>query len=216
MRHPPGCAGLARIGHGLSTGPQAPNDLETLRAQSRKRSTTGLSVRFFNLTSPTGHGRGEKLTGSAFNAQKRATDHMFANLSALMLFAAARAGHAKNDRPSWWRIASEVCGSGLMTVAGWMGGTLVYRNQIAVDHRYAGAGKWRSQTIAPARAEAGLVDVGADDQLESDQMTLLHVGQRRIVLARNGERYLAFDDRCTHKGGPLSDGSLACGTVQCP
>jgi nitrite reductase/ring-hydroxylating ferredoxin subunit/uncharacterized membrane protein len=150
------------------------------------------------------------------SAQQRATDHMFANISALMFFAAARAAHTKNDRPSWWRIASELCGSGLMTAAGWMGGTLVYRNQIAVDHRYAGAGKWRSQTIAPARAAEGLIDLGADDQLESDQMTLLHVGQRRIVLARNSERYVAFDDRCTHKGGPLSDGSIACGTVQCP
>jgi len=150
------------------------------------------------------------------SAQKRATDHMFANLSALMFFAASRVGRVESGRPSWWRIASEVCGSGLMTAAGWMGGTLVYRNQIAVDHRYAGAGRWRTQTIAPARAAAGLVDVGADDQLEPDQMTLLHVGQRRIVIARNGDRYVAFDDRCTHKGGPLSDGSLACGTVQCP
>jgi len=23
-------------------------------------------------------------------------------------------------------------------------------------------------------------------------------------------------DRCTHRGGPLSDGVLMCGTVQCP
>jgi nitrite reductase/ring-hydroxylating ferredoxin subunit len=27
---------------------------------------------------------------------------------------------------------------------------------------------------------------------------------------------VAFADRCTHKGGPLSDGTLACGIVQCP
>jgi nitrite reductase/ring-hydroxylating ferredoxin subunit len=27
---------------------------------------------------------------------------------------------------------------------------------------------------------------------------------------------LGFDDRCTHKGGPLADGVLICGTVQCP
>jgi len=150
------------------------------------------------------------------SAQKRATDHMFANISALICFAAARAGHANNDRPAWWRIASGLCGSGLMTAAGWMGGTLVFRNQIAVDHRYAGAGRWRARTIAPARAAVKPIDVGADDQLDADQMMLLHVGARRIVLARHGERYVAFDDRCTHKGGPLSDGSLSCGTVQCP
>jgi nitrite reductase/ring-hydroxylating ferredoxin subunit len=47
-------------------------------------------------------------------------------------------------------------------------------------------------------------------------MKLLHVAGRRIVLARTEDGYRACDDRCTHKGGPLSDGVLACGTVQCP
>jgi nitrite reductase/ring-hydroxylating ferredoxin subunit/uncharacterized membrane protein len=151
------------------------------------------------------------------SAQKRATDHMFANVSALILFAAARAGRREEDvRPSWWRVATELCGSGLLTAAGWMGGTLVFRNQIAVDHRHAGAGKWRSKTIAAIRNGSGAIDVGADDQLDADQMMLLHIEQRRIVLARTGAGYVAFDDRCTHKGGPLSDGSLACGIVQCP
>jgi nitrite reductase/ring-hydroxylating ferredoxin subunit len=47
-------------------------------------------------------------------------------------------------------------------------------------------------------------------------MALLHLGDRRVVLARTEEGLVAFDDRCTHRGGPLSDGTLACGTVQCP
>ena len=47
-------------------------------------------------------------------------------------------------------------------------------------------------------------------------MKLLRVGDRRVVLARTEQGYVAFDDRCTHKGGPLSDGTLACGRVQCP
>ena len=47
-------------------------------------------------------------------------------------------------------------------------------------------------------------------------MKLLRVGDRRIVLARTERGCVAFDDRCTHKGGPLADGTLACGTVQCP
>jgi nitrite reductase/ring-hydroxylating ferredoxin subunit len=28
--------------------------------------------------------------------------------------------------------------------------------------------------------------------------------------------YVAFDDRCPHRGGPLSDGALAGDLVQCP
>jgi nitrite reductase/ring-hydroxylating ferredoxin subunit len=47
-------------------------------------------------------------------------------------------------------------------------------------------------------------------------MKLFRIGSRRVVLARTEDGYVAFDDRCTHRGGPLSDGTLACGTVQCP
>jgi len=52
--------------------------------------------------------------------------------------------------------------------------------------------------------------------LAVNQMKLVHVDDNRIAVARTGKGYLAFQDRCTHKGGPLSDGVLACGTVQCP
>jgi nitrite reductase/ring-hydroxylating ferredoxin subunit len=52
--------------------------------------------------------------------------------------------------------------------------------------------------------------------LDIDQMKLVHAGEERIVVARTESGYAAFSDRCTHKGGPLSDGVLICGTVQCP
>jgi nitrite reductase/ring-hydroxylating ferredoxin subunit/uncharacterized membrane protein len=149
------------------------------------------------------------------SAKKRATDHMFANISALALFAAARAGRTGDDaRPSMWAVAAEICGAGLLAAAGWMGGTLVFRNQIAVDHRYANAGKWRVDTFVPQ--DDGTVDIGEDGELDVDQMKLVRIGPRRIVLARTQNGYAAFDDRCTHKGGSLADGSLTCGTVQCP
>src|SRR5205823_10182811 len=60
------------------------------------------------------------------------------------------------------------------------------------------------------------VEVAAVDELQVDQMKLLHVGGRRVVLARTADGYVAFDDRCTHKGGSLADGVMACGTVACP
>ena len=46
-------------------------------------------------------------------------------------------------------------------------------------------------------------------------MKLLRVGNKRIALARTKEGYVAFDDRCTHKGGSLAGGVMLCGTVQC-
>jgi nitrite reductase/ring-hydroxylating ferredoxin subunit len=140
---------------------------------------------------------------------------MITNLSAVGLFAAARLGRRNGDAPpSGWAIATELCAAGCLAAGGLMGGTLVTRNQISVDHRYADAGKWRVDNLLPP--ESGEADVAASDELKVDQMKLLRFGDLRIALARTEDGYVAFDDRCTHKGGPLSDGVLACGTVQCP
>ena len=47
-------------------------------------------------------------------------------------------------------------------------------------------------------------------------MKLVRAGDKRIVLARTEQGYVAFEDRCTHRGASLADGALICGTVQCP
>lgn len=151
------------------------------------------------------------------SAKDRATKHMLSNMSALALFTAARLGRRHPDAPApAWALGLETIGAGLLGVGGWLGGTLVYRNQIGVDHRYAEAGKWQVESIAPGQPEGSEVDVGAADELKVDQMKLVRSGSRRIAVARIESGVVAFDDRCTHKGGPLSDGVLACGTVQCP
>jgi len=151
------------------------------------------------------------------SAKSRATTHMLANVSALSLFALARLGRrAEDDRPRSWALAAEMCGAGLVAVAGWMGGTLVYRNQIGVDHRYANAGKWSAISASPAEPDYAEVAGDIVDELGVDQMRLIHAGEARIVLGRTEAGVAAFSDRCTHKGGPLSDGVLACGVVQCP
>jgi nitrite reductase/ring-hydroxylating ferredoxin subunit/uncharacterized membrane protein len=152
------------------------------------------------------------------SAKKRATSHMFANLSALALFAVARLGRGDDDAPPRsWAIAAQLCGAGFLSAGGWMGGTLVTRNQIGIDHRYAEAGKWQVETRpAEPTAPGGGIDLGSVETLAVDQMKLFRIGSHRVVLARTEDGYVAFDDRCTHRGGPLSDGTLACGTVQCP
>jgi nitrite reductase (NADH) small subunit len=41
-------------------------------------------------------------------------------------------------------------------------------------------------------------------------------GGREIALFNLGDRFLAVDNRCPHKGGPLSDGIVAGESVVCP
>jgi nitrite reductase/ring-hydroxylating ferredoxin subunit/uncharacterized membrane protein len=150
------------------------------------------------------------------SAARRATYHGAANLSAVAVLSAVAAGRRDDRQPRPWELTAQLGAASLMAFAGWLGGTLVYRNQIGVDHRYADAGKWQEKALPPDASTAVGIDVGAPDDLAVDQMALLRLGDRRVVLARTEDGFVAFDDRCTHKGGPLSDGTLACGTVQCP
>jgi nitrite reductase/ring-hydroxylating ferredoxin subunit/uncharacterized membrane protein len=148
------------------------------------------------------------------SAKTRATRHMLANLSAVALFAAAwwiRGGAAA--RPDALVLCLEAGGLGLLGAGGYMGGTLVTRNMIGVDHRYAQAGKWREETIDARKGQP--VTVAKRDELQVDQMKLLRIGDKRVVLARTEKGYVAFDDRCTHRGGSLAGGVMVCGTVQC-
>ena len=47
-------------------------------------------------------------------------------------------------------------------------------------------------------------------------MKLVHHNGKRIVIGRTEEGFVAFEDRCTHRGGSLAGGAMMCGTVQCP
>jgi nitrite reductase/ring-hydroxylating ferredoxin subunit/uncharacterized membrane protein len=147
--------------------------------------------------------------------KRRATRHMLANLSAVALFAVAWWTRGSLEAmPGTTQLALEAFGAVLLAAGGWMGGVLVNRNQIGVDHRYAHAGKWRETAVdaGPGRAVA----VARADELRVNQMKLIRAGDRRMVLARTEQGYVAFGDRCTHRGGSLADGVLICGTVQCP
>jgi nitrite reductase/ring-hydroxylating ferredoxin subunit/uncharacterized membrane protein len=148
----------------------------------------------------------------ASSANGRALKHALLNTAALGLFTASWLLGRKRRTQSV-PLVMQGAATAAMSMAGYLGGTLVYRNQIGVDHRYANAGKWSEETRTNSSGSA-LAFTG--EGLGLNQMKLVHVDKERIVVARTEDGLEAFNDRCTHKGGPLSDGALICGTVQCP
>lgn len=42
------------------------------------------------------------------------------------------------------------------------------------------------------------------------------VGNRQVAIFNLGDRFLAVDNRCPHKGGPLADGIVSGASVVCP
>ncbi|MGH9523068.1 MAG: DUF2231 domain-containing protein [Terriglobales bacterium] len=138
--------------------------------------------------------------------------HALLNLLAVALFIAEVVYRQGADgAPDIVSLCLSGAGVFVLLFSGWMGATLVYRNQIGVDHRYANAGKWK--VVELSRWDA---PVCKETDLEEGQLVLVNISGSRIALGRCPEGLVAFSDHCTHKGGPLSDGALVGCTVQCP
>ena len=147
------------------------------------------------------------------SGKKRATKHGLLNITIVVLFVIV-VFYRRNDTANTIVVLIiELVGVILLFISGWLGGTLVYRNQIGVNPRYAHAGKWKEATIDMTDNR---MEIAGINELRVDQMKLIHVNDKRIVLARTENGYVAFDDHCTHRGGSLAGGMMICGTVQCP
>jgi uncharacterized membrane protein/nitrite reductase/ring-hydroxylating ferredoxin subunit len=145
------------------------------------------------------------------SAKKRGARHGILNTLHVLIFLTAWL--TRDDLNSFLILGMEFIGIIVLSIAGWLGGTLVYRNQIGVDPRYANKGKWREAHLSES---TGLIEVATSSELQIDQMKLVHIGSKRIVIARTEDGHVAFDDHCTHRGGSLAGGTMICGTVQCP
>lgn len=148
----------------------------------------------------------------ASSGRRRAVRHALANLVVLAVYAVA-----------WWLrhrtgltlpvLGLEIAGALLLGYSGLLGGTLVNRNLISVDHRHANAGKWSETRLAVPGGTPAVVATVRD--FEPGQMKLLIVNGHRIALARTLHGFAAFEDGCTHRGGSLADGVCIGDTVQC-
>ena len=146
------------------------------------------------------------------SARTRGYKHGLLNLLVVALFIAVVVYRQGPDgAPDLVSLCLGGAGVFVMLFSGWLGATLVYRNQIGVDHRYANAGKWK--VVELSRWD---LPVCKEAELKEGQMVLVDISGSRIALGRCPEGLVAFSDHCTHKGGPLSDGALVGCTVQCP
>lgn len=100
------------------------------------------------------------------------------------------------------RTASTV-GLSLIGLGGWLGGHLAYALGVGVDTTAFRSGPMEWTPVAASDdVTAGLVEVEA--------------GNVTLVLTRLGGHVVALENRCTHRGGGLADGSRIDGCVECP
>ena len=60
------------------------------------------------------------------------------------------------------------------------------------------------------------VKVADDGDVAPGRVKCVRTGERRIALFNENGTLVAYDDYCTHVGGPVSEGSYENGVVTCP
>jgi len=147
------------------------------------------------------------------NSSARRRGYLHGGLNSLTLllfiFIAWRRGNPAMQ-PDTASLLLSLLGVAAVIYSGWLGATLVYRNQIGVDHRYANAGTWKERKL-----RGWDQPVCNQSELSDGQMMLATVGDEHVVVGRCPDGYTAFSNHCTHSGGPLADGTLIGCIVQC-
>jgi nitrite reductase/ring-hydroxylating ferredoxin subunit/uncharacterized membrane protein len=92
----------------------------------------------------------------------------------------------------------------ISTAAAYLGGHLVYKERLGVDH---------SADFSPPE---DFVPVLAEDELPENELKRVTASGMPVLLVRRGERIYAIGEICAHLGGPLSEGKLEDTSVRCP
>lgn len=106
-------------------------------------------------------------------------------------------------------VIANVVGFLILSAGAYVGGDVVYvLGNMVSRHAFRGAGaKWIA--LEPAEVDsAGMIPEGRPVKAK--------LGINQLVLVREGERILALHDTCAHAGGPLNEGKLVGGQIECP
>jgi nitrite reductase/ring-hydroxylating ferredoxin subunit/uncharacterized membrane protein len=139
-------------------------------------------------------------------ARNRATVH--STLMATVLVLDVVSLLIRNGNPADRLVPIALAGVGylILTLGASIGGDLVYLTGVHVNrHAWRGAGaKWIALDLA------GMSDIPEGGP------TKLRAGINDLVVIREGERILALHAQCAHAGGPLPEGTLVGGAIECP
>jgi nitrite reductase/ring-hydroxylating ferredoxin subunit/uncharacterized membrane protein len=138
---------------------------------------------------------------TAGGARRVGLMHGLINISATGMYALSLALRIRGDRRAARTVGG--LGLGLAMAAAYLGGHLVFRKRIGVDH-------------APRVEWDDFVPVLAESALAESTARRVDVRGVPLVLVRKAGRVHALADQCAHLGGPLSEGSLDDVSIRCP
>jgi nitrite reductase/ring-hydroxylating ferredoxin subunit/uncharacterized membrane protein len=135
-------------------------------------------------------------------ARKVGLLHGLLNVGATALYATSLVLRRKDMRGAGRGFA--MLGYAVSSTAAYLGGHLVFSEQIGVNH------------AAAQELPKEFVPVLADAELRESEMKRVDAGGVPVLLVRREGEVCALANTCSHLGGPLSEGKLEGDVVQCP
>lgn len=113
---------------------------------------------------------------------------------------------------SWWQrrngcrrsaLTTSFVGYGLAATGAFLGGHLVYNERIGVNH-------------APEELPGKYTALLKESELKENVMRKADVNGIPVLVVKSGGRIFVMAEKCSHLGGPLSEGKFDGQTVTCP
>ena len=128
--------------------------------------------------------------------------HGLLNVTATACYVASLRLRHNRSRHAGRRFA--LAGFIVSSVSAYLGGHLVYKEQVGVDH------------TANHSPPDEYVSVLAEAELPENELRRVDAAGMPVLLVRRRQRIYAIAETCSHLGGPLSEGKLQDLAVRCP
>lgn len=128
--------------------------------------------------------------------------HALANYASLALYGASWCARRSGGDRAGATLA--LLGSGTLAAGGYLGGHLSYAHGVGVD---------TTAFQAPPDEWTPVADEG---EVGGDALERVEAGGVAVLLAQVDGSLVAYGDRCSHRGGPLSEGRREDDCVRCP
>jgi nitrite reductase/ring-hydroxylating ferredoxin subunit len=144
--------------------------------------------------------------GRAF---QRATIHSTLMVVALVVYLVSLVLRAGNPTDRTVPVVLSILAYLVLNAGAYVGGEVVYvLGNMVSRHAFRGGGtKW-----APLELEGG----GTLGDLVAGQPVKGKLGINNLVVVRDGDNVYALHETCAHAGGPLAQGTVVDGCIQCP
>jgi uncharacterized membrane protein/nitrite reductase/ring-hydroxylating ferredoxin subunit len=160
--------------------------------------------------------------------KRTATAHLILNLLVVALYGinlGVRSSMLDDQRIPTGPFILSLIGIGLLSASGYLGGRLVYDQGIAV-------GRHKRRTSTPQdtlyfstadqigtqnrEGDVTLVPIPEAERLGDRETLRVDIDGQVMAIARIDNQFYAFQEFCTHRFGPLSEGCFDGFNVQCP